>query len=66
MVLAVYPVITALLYALTPLTETWQTWQRTLVITPIMVLTIVFFISPAIYRTLWHFIHGQPRVRAQG
>jgi antibiotic biosynthesis monooxygenase (ABM) superfamily enzyme len=65
MIIAVYPFITGLLYALTPFTEGWQTWQRTLVITPIMVLTIIFVISPTLFRHFWHFIHAMPKGAAK-
>ena len=33
LIIAVYPLITTLLYILMPLTSTWETWHRTLVIT---------------------------------
>ena len=48
MVLAVYPVITAVLYALAPFTQDWATWQRTMLIAPIMVLSIVYAVAPGV------------------
>ncbi|AKR57183.1 hypothetical protein XM25_15590 [Devosia sp. H5989] len=61
MVLAVYPLITALLYVVMPLTENWTTWQRTLVIAPIMVSSIVFVVAPAIQKHLGWFVARLPR-----
>ena len=61
LVVAVYPLITALLYAVMPLTTNWQTWQRTLVIAPIMVFSIVFFVSPMVNHHFGWFIAGLPR-----
>jgi antibiotic biosynthesis monooxygenase (ABM) superfamily enzyme len=61
LVIAVYPLITTLLYVLTPLTSGWDVWHRTLMITPIMVLSIVFFVSPVINRHLGWFIAQMPR-----
>ncbi|EUC00134.1 hypothetical protein PMI07_004596 [Rhizobium sp. CF080] len=61
MVVAVYPIITALLYALAPLTEGWSTWQRTLVIAPIMVSSIVFVVGPNIQKYLGWFVARLPR-----
>lgn len=46
MVPAVYPFITALLYVVTPLTEGWYIWQKTLVLTPVMVFLIAYVVTP--------------------
>jgi len=46
----VYPIVTIQLYALSPLTEDWALWQRTLVLTPITVSLIVFVVSPLVTR----------------
>lgn len=46
MIPAVYPFITVLLYVIMPLTEGWQIWQRTLLITPIMVFLIAYVVAP--------------------
>ena len=53
---AVYPLVTALLYVIVPLTDGWQTWQRTLVLVPVMVVSLVYVIIPAIQRTFGRFI----------
>ena len=44
MVVAVYPIITLYLYLLMPLTDGWALWQRTLVLVPLMVGSIVFVV----------------------
>ena len=54
----VYPVITVYLYAIGPLTTGWEMWQRTIVLVPLMVLTIVFAVTPAINRYFGRFIAG--------
>lgn len=61
MLIAVYPLITALLYIVLPLTEGWSTWARTLVLAPLMVGSIVSFIAPRIQRHLGWFIARMPR-----
>jgi antibiotic biosynthesis monooxygenase (ABM) superfamily enzyme len=61
LVAAVYPIITVLLYTLASLTEGWEIWHRTLVITPFMVFSIVFAVSPAINRHFGWFVAGLPR-----
>ena len=48
--LGVYPLVTILIYALAPVTSDWQIWQRNLVMVPIIVLSMVFFIIPRIHR----------------
>lgn len=60
MILAIYPLITVLLYILAPLTEGWAVWHRTILIAPIMVLSIVFVVSPAIQRYFGWFVAGMP------
>ena len=59
MALFVYPVVTIYLYALLPLTADWPMWQRTLILVPLMVVTIVFAVSPAINRFFGRFIAGR-------
>lgn len=61
MLVAIYPLITLLLYILTPLTEGWTTWQRTLVLAPIMVTTIVFVVAPNIQKYFGWFVARLPR-----
>jgi antibiotic biosynthesis monooxygenase (ABM) superfamily enzyme len=65
MVIAVYPVITVLLHIVMPLTAEWEIWQRTLVITPVMVLSIVFVVSPTVNRHFGWFVAGLPMPRRQ-
>ncbi|WP_460274032.1 hypothetical protein [Celeribacter sp. ULVN23_4] len=48
--LGVYPLVTALIYALAPFTQDWQVWQRNLVMVPMIVLSMVFIIIPRIHR----------------
>ncbi|MCA0042872.1 hypothetical protein [Celeribacter litoreus] len=48
--LAVYPLVTALLYLSLPLTPDWPIWQRNLVIVPMIVLSMVFLIIPTIHK----------------
>lgn len=61
MIAGVYPVVTAYLYILMPLTNGWQMWQRTLVLVPIMVATIVFGLTPTIQKRFGWFITGRKR-----
>lgn len=61
LIVAVYPLITTLLYVLMPLTSTWETWHRTLVITPVMVSLIVFLVTPAIQRHFGWYLLRVPR-----
>lgn len=63
LIAAICPLITSLLYILTPLTNGWDTWHRTLVITPIMVLSIVFIVTPAIQRHFGWYVTRMPRRR---
>ena len=56
MLLPVYPLITALLYLVLPLTEGWTIWQRTTVIAPVMVFAIVFIVSPFVQKRFAGFI----------
>lgn len=56
MFVPVYPLITVLLYIVLPLTEGWTIWQRTLVIAPVMVVSIVFFIAPMVQKRFAGFI----------
>lgn len=56
MLLPVYPFITVLLYVVMPLTEGWTIWQRTLLIAPVMVFSIVFVIAPLVQKHFARFI----------
>ena len=48
--LGVYPLVTALIYALAPFTAEWHIWQRNLVMVPMIVGSMVFVISLAIHK----------------
>lgn len=54
--IGVYPLITTLSYALEPLTAGWTTWQRCLLVAPIMVSAMVFGLIPAIHTHFGQFI----------
>jgi EmrB/QacA subfamily drug resistance transporter len=55
--LGVYPVITALLYFVVPLTGEWALWQRTLLIAPMMVASIIWGVIPAVQKQFRVFIN---------
>ncbi|AWK88169.1 hypothetical protein [Azospirillum thermophilum] len=48
--LGVYPVVTLLLYAVLSVTPGWATWQRTLIVAPLMVVIVVWVLIPTINR----------------
>ena len=56
MLVPVYPFITALIYIVMTLTEGWQIWQRTMLIAPLMVVSIIFFIAPMVQKHFARFI----------
>lgn len=56
MVVAVYPLITVLLYLIGPLTAGWAVWQRTLLLDPLMVVVIVFGITPLLHARFRRFL----------
>lgn len=58
---AVYPLITLLIYIIFPITDGWAIWQRTLLLAPIMIVAMVFGIAPRIQRHFGWFILGRPR-----
>ena len=53
----VYPLITALLYIVLPLTDGWTIWQRTLVIAPLMVVLMMWGLIPLIQRHFRGFLN---------
>jgi EmrB/QacA subfamily drug resistance transporter len=55
--LGAYPVITALLYLLFPLTGGWTLWQRTLLIAPMMVAGMIWGVIPAVQTLFRGFIN---------
>ncbi|TPW33325.1 hypothetical protein FJU08_01840 [Martelella alba] len=59
---AVYPLITLLLYGMSMVTAGWTIWQRTLVVTPVMVLLMVYVIIPGVHRLFSRFILRPVRV----
>jgi antibiotic biosynthesis monooxygenase (ABM) superfamily enzyme len=59
--LAVYPFITGYIMVLFPLTEGWAIWQRTALLVPLMVTTIVYVIAPQLQRRFGGFIMGAAR-----
>ena len=61
MAIAVYPLITGLILVIFPLTEGWAIWQRTAVLVPLMVISIVYGIGPLLQRYFGRFIMGLPR-----
>ena len=61
MLVAIYPLITVILTVLAPLTEGWANWERTLVIAPLMVFSIVFGIAPRIQKHFGWWIARMPR-----
>lgn len=56
LVVAVYPVITAVLYALGPFTHGWPVWQRTFLVAPIMVAVMVYALIPFVQRSFRAFL----------
>lgn len=52
-----YPVITALLYLVLPLTGGWATWQRTLLVAPLMVAAMVWGVIPLVQRRFQAFLN---------
>jgi len=52
----VYPVITALLAVLGPLTAAWEVWERTLILAPVMVGLMVYLIIPFIQKHFRGFL----------
>lgn len=54
--LGVYPIITLLLYVVLPMTAGWPIWQTTLIVAPLMVAIMVFWLIPTIQRFFGRFI----------
>lgn len=57
--LGVYPLVTCLMMLIGPLTAGWRIWQRTLVLVPIVVLSMVYVIIPFIHRRFARFLRGE-------
>ncbi|WP_424932559.1 hypothetical protein [Amaricoccus macauensis] len=54
--LGVYPLVTGLLYVIVPLTLEWAIWQRTFVLVPLVVVSMVWGVIPRIHRHFSGFI----------
>lgn len=54
--IGVYPVITAILNVIFPLTVGWTTWQRTLLIAPLMVAIMIWGVIPVVQKQFRGFI----------
>jgi antibiotic biosynthesis monooxygenase (ABM) superfamily enzyme len=54
--IAVYPLITAIVYLVAPLTEGWLPWQRNFVVTPLMVAAMIFVVIPTIQKRFGRFV----------
>ena len=55
--LGAYPVITAILYFVFPLTGGWSIWQRTVLVAPLMVGAMVWGVIPAVQQRFRSFIN---------
>jgi antibiotic biosynthesis monooxygenase (ABM) superfamily enzyme len=55
--IGVYPVITAILNVIFPLTVGWATWQRTLLIAPLMVAIMIWGVIPVVQKQFQGFIN---------
>jgi len=64
--LGAYPVITALLYLLFPLTGGWTLWQRTLLVAPLMVASMIWGVIPAVQKLFRGFINPLVEQADQG
>lgn len=54
--IAVYPLITAIIYAVAPFTEGWPIWERNFVIAPMMVIAMIYVVIPTIQKRFSKFI----------
>ncbi len=59
----VYPLITAIIYAVAPFTAGWEIWQRNLVVAPLMVAAMIYVMIPAIQTHFRSFLMGARRLR---
>ena len=64
MTVAVYPVVVAYSTLVSALTPGWEFWQRSFLIVPLIVTTIVFFIMPFISTRFGAFIAGRKKAAA--
>ena len=54
--IAVYPLITAIIYGVAPFTEGWPIWERNFIIAPLMVVAMIYFVIPTIQKRFGKFI----------
>lgn len=54
--IAVYPLITAIIYAVAPFTEGWPIWERNFIVAPLMVVAMIYFVIPTIQKRFGKFI----------
>ncbi|MDB5868059.1 MAG: hypothetical protein JWP96_391 [Polaromonas sp.] len=52
-----YPVLTAILYFVFPLTQGWAIWQRNLLVAPLMVAIMVWGVIPGVHQLFRSFIN---------
>lgn len=57
--LGVYPLITAISYAVGPFTAGWEVWQRTLIVTPVMAPIMVYGLIPFIQTRFRGWLMGR-------
>ncbi len=55
--IGVYPVITAILNLIFPLTVGWAIWERTLIIAPSMVVIMIWGVIPVVQKQFQRFIN---------
>lgn len=55
--LGVYPVVTALQYVVVPLTGGWPLWQRSLLVAPMLVTSMIWGVIPAVQKLFRGFIN---------
>ena len=51
----VYPLITVLSYLIAPFTTNWALWQRTALLSPLMVFAMLYGLPPAINKAIRRF-----------
>jgi len=66
MMLGVYPIITGLAYLIFPLTPDWPIHARTLVLVPLMVLSVVYVVTPAVHRVAGRWLRPPVAERVCG
>lgn len=60
--ISVYPVITLFSYLVEPLSTHWPVWQRTALLTPLMVFAMLYGLIPAIKRMVL-FLSGHDQMK---